>query len=547
VSPDFSERSLQVCRDFLQTAVIIDDRFQFQSQTPPVTLSTTPGRKNKIPIIRAEKKADGNGGALNANRLIKSFAAHGIICGALNFKEYKQDSIAFLKIAKRADIVIIDWEMEEEKTGEHALSLISNLLQDDLLSPQRFRLISIYTGAEDLSSISESIQNHLKENHSVQLCVKDQGLHLTYHSITVTIFAKDAHGIPEHFKGSVVDEQELPDRLISCFSQTIHGILPNTALAALTALRNNSHKLLGQFSSRLDAAYLSHKIMSTPPEDAESQLVQLIVSHISGILEEHNVAEQANYPATESWLKKQCESGTQLRNRIHIKKDNGHAKDQLLKLVKFGLTKASLNKGNKSFYKQISMLKNETTKSVLSGLTAIFTSKIEDAESLDRDLSYMLSCKTFYESSIPKLESGTILKHVKEGGEDSYLICIQPACDCVRIPKKGRKFLFLPLVPSNEKFDICIPKEKLDALNLRVDDKAYSITTLHFAPPKASEPIVAVRNGTDWVFVTSDPAVSYGWIATLKPEFVLRLAHNYGKNVSRVGITESEWQRRWAK
>ena len=547
MSLEFSERSLQVCRDFLQTAVIIDDRFQFQPQTMPEALKAVPGRNRDPQIIRAVRKADVYGGALNANLLINSFAAHGIICGVLNFKEYKIDSIAFLKTAKRADIAIIDWEMEEGKKGENALNLISELLHDDLLSPQRFRLISIYTGAEDLSYISEAVQNHLKDIHSVQLDVQDQGLHLRYHSITITIFAKDKRGIPDHFKKSVVNEQELPDRLISCFSQSVNGLLPNTALAALTALRNNSHKLLGRFHSRLDAAYLSHKIMSNPPDDAEKQLVQLIVSHISGILEEHNVADQANYSATESWLKEQCDLGIQFRNRIHIKKDNGHAKEQLLKLLKRGLTKASLNKGNKSFYKQISKLKHETTKAVLSELTAIFAKKSDEAESLDRELSYMLSCKTYYKSSTPKLEPGTILKHVQESGAEGYLICIQPACDCTRIPKKGRKFLFLPLIPSSAKFDICIPKEPPDALNLKVDDKAYSVSLLHFAPPKASEPIRAVRQGNQWVFTTPEPSASYEWIATLKQELVLRLAHNYGKNVSRVGITESEWQRRWAK
>jgi hypothetical protein len=271
------------------------------------------------------------------------------------------------------------------------------------------------------------------------------------------------------------------------------------------------------------------------------------VSHLYGILEENNVSEQASYLATESWLKEQCDSGVQFRNRLHIKKDNAHAKDQLLKLLKCGLTKASLHKGNKSFYKKISMLKQETTKSVLSGLTAVFTNNSDDAESLDQDLSYMLSCKTFYGSCIPKLEPGVILKLVKEGSEDSYQICIQPACDCVRIPKKGREFLFLPLVLSNDKFDICIPKDGGEILNLRVNDKSYSIKTIHFAPPKASEPIIAVHKGTGWSFITSDPEESFEWIATLKPELVLRLAHNYGKNVSRVGITESEWQRRWAK
>lgn len=543
---EFTNRSLQVCREFLQTAVIIDDRAFHKPSTPTPKVAEKPGRGEQKPkeIHKASSKKERH---LDTQILLKSFADYGIICSALGFTDVNEDSDAFINNAKLADIAIIDWEMEDEKTGENALNLISKLLRHDLLSPQRFRLICIYTGTEDLSYISEAIQNHFKKIHSVELSVRDQGLLLCRQSVTITIFAKDKRGIPDHFKESVANEQELPYRLISCFSQSVNGLLPNTALAALTALRNNSHKLLRQFSSRLDAAYLSHKIMSDPTDDAEKQLVQLIVSHISGILEERNVSDQANYAAIESWLKEQCDSGIQFRKRIHIKKDNEHAKEQLLKLLKRGLTKASLNRGNKSFYKKIQKLKHETTKEVLSELTAIFAKIPDDAEILDRDLSYMLSFKTFYESSIPKLESGTILKHVQENGTEIYLICIQPACDCIRIPRKGRNFLFLPLILSDTKFDICISKEQLKALTFKVDDKAYSICTLHFSPGKASEPIRAVKKGERWIFVTPEPSASYEWIATLKQELVLRLAHNYGKNVSRVGITESEWQRRWAK
>lgn len=543
---EFSEKSLQVCRDFLQTAVIIDDRLNLKSQTKPVSHAVVPRRSRNPQRKKTEKNPGIKGAPLNANNLIKSFAVHGIICGVLDFNEYKKDSIAFSKTAQCADIVIIDWEMEEEKTGENALKLISNLLNNDLLLPQRFRLISIYTGTKDLSSISDTIKNHIQETHSIDLNVQDNGLHLRYCSITITVFAKDKHGIPDHFKAFAVNEKKLPDKLISCFSQSVNGLLPNTALIALTALRNNSHKLLGQFSSRLDAAYLSHKIMSNPTEDAEKQLVQLIVSHISGILEEHNVAEQANYSATESWLKEKCDSGIQFRDRMHIKNSNEKAKEQLLKLLEHGLADAKIYKSNKSFYKKINELKHEK-KELLSELTAIFAEKPDDAESLDRDLSFMLSCKTSYGSTIPKLEPGTILKHEQESGSETYLICIQPVCDSIRIPKKGREFLFLPLILCDTKFDICIPKKDSNALNLKVNDKAYSITILHFSPPKASEPIYASKQENQWVFKTSSPTESYKWIATLKQELVLRLAHNYGKNVSRVGITESEWQRRWAK
>jgi len=285
--------------------------------------------------------------------------------------------------------------------------------------------------------------------------------------------------------------------------------------------------------------------MSNPPDDTENQLVNLLVSNIAGILEEHEIASQASYPAIESWVNEQFDNRVQFREKIHIKKDNKHAKEQLLKLLNQGLAKASLNKGNKSFYAQINKLKNESTKKVLSELTAVFASSPADAEILDRDLAYMLSCKTSYTPAGPKLEPGSILK---ECTTNSYLICIQPACDCCRIPAKGRNFLFLPLIPNESAFDISIPQKESHALNLKIDNKAYSVRTLHFKPIKATEPIRARMQGDSWIFVDSSGVpIVLEWIVTLKREISLKLAHDFGKNISRVGITESEWQRRWAK
>ena len=542
----FSERSLKVCSEFLQTAVIIDDKLNLTPLSKPEILRFTPKRNQKIVTFTgvSTKSATTERG-LDAQALTKSFADHGIICAALDFTDFEKDSNAFLKTAKRADIVIIDWEMEKENPGQNALKIISRLLSDDLRLPQRFRLISIYIATPDLSLITDSIHDYIKQNHNLIFDKNDKELRLRYHSITIIIYAKGKHGIPDNFKESVVNIEELPAKLISSFSQSVNGLLPNTALAALTALRNNSHKLIAQFPSRLDAAYLSHKIMSGPPEEAERQLVQLIVSHIQGILEEDNVASQANYSATESWLEEQDNLGFKFRKRIHINKNNANAKKQLLKLLKDGVSDAKIDKKNKLFYKQISNLKHEKNKSVLSEITAIFAKKPEEAMSLDRDLSYMFSCKTFYEHSTPKLESGTILS-CTNAGTINYLICIQPACDCVRIPKAGRNFLFLPLLLNQETFDICIADRQSDAITLKVNDKAFEIRTLNFAPHKAHEPIHAIKVNKQWTF-TNGTSEEFKWIATLKGELVLRLAHSYGKNVSRVGTTESEWQRRSAK
>jgi hypothetical protein len=526
VGCEFSERSLQVCKDFLQTAVIIDDRFLSQPQTTPVALANVPGRRNR-PKIRAEGKTDTNRGALNANRLIKSFAIHGIICGTLNFKEYKQDSIAFLKIAKRADIVIIDWEMEEEKNGKHALGLISNLLKDDLLSPQRFRLISIYTGAEDLSSISESTQKHLKDVHSVEVVVRDQGLHLKYHSITIIICAKDEHGIPAHFRTSVVDEQELPDRLISCFSQSIHGILPNTALAALTAIRHSTHKLLALFDKDLDYAFLTHRASLPKPDDASSHLETLIAEEMQSILSSYGcVGSNASFKTINNWLSEKynithqftCTDGTLDRNTI-------------VSCLKMGIQNniISLKGGKNKLYKRFSHL--------LCG-------DANTAIKSDIRLSKLSVLKTRYKNSLPHLTAGVILQQQKD---KSLWVCIQPKCDSVRLEKKSKKFPLLPIkIGAGGDNTATLPRLR-DCdndlfCNILIHPKHCRSVEFKSARKDQNQVFPKCVKG-HWIFLTKE-SIQFQFVAELKNEISQNILNDFASTTARVGTNPSEWLRK---
>lgn len=559
MSTDFSEISYEVSKNFLQTAIIIDDRFNFEKPKKIEQKNIkAPGRKNtseKEDLSMPSK--DLKGSSLNAMALINSFADQGIICAALDFNNYSSDSNKFLKTAKRADIVILDWEMEEGKTGENALKLISELLESEFETPQRYRLISIYTGTSDLHKIKDEVQIKIKDDYEVDLKFDASDLSLKYNSIVIQIFAKETTHVHHDFKENVVMEKDLPIKLVSSFSESVNGILPNTALFALTALRDNSHRLIGQFDKRLDAAYLSHKILSNPPDDAENQLVQLIASEIGDILNEYNVASYADGSSIEAWINQQHKLGLPIRTKMRFRENTDIAKKELLKLINKGITKAKIRKKNKTFSSQISAIKNEKDKALLSELTGFFMNNSDEAENIDRDFARMLSCKTFYKGTEPVIEPGVILK---SKGHNKFYICIQPACDSVRISVKGRDFLFLPLEKDDKKFNINITTETLGPLNLKVNTKSYLIKLFKFAPEKKNTPIRAKKINDKWFFKSlikensekesgndKNDVTEFEWIATVKNEIALKLAHEYVTNVSRVGIVESEWQRRWAK
>ncbi len=116
----FSESSLQVCRDFLQTAVIIDDK-AFRKPSVSIPIAAQKPKRGGQHLREIQKSFPKGERYLNTQVLIESFADHGIICSALEFTDLNEDLISFNNTAKLADITIIDWEMEEEKSGENAL------------------------------------------------------------------------------------------------------------------------------------------------------------------------------------------------------------------------------------------------------------------------------------------------------------------------------------------------------------------------------------------------------------------------------------------
>ena len=99
-------------------------------------------------------------------------------------------------------------------------------------------------------------------------------------------------------------------------------------------------------------------------------------------------------------------------------------------------------------------------------------------------------------------------------------------------------------------------------MNLKVEEKAFNLRLFHFKPATAGESVYAVRDIDKWLFsytekITEkntagdksfiDCTVRCEWVTTLRRELALRVAHSVGKDVTRIGLSESQWQRRWAK
>jgi hypothetical protein len=71
---------------------------------------------------------------------------------------------------------------------------------------------------------------------------------------------------------------------------------------------------------------------------------------------------------------------------------------------------------------------------------------------------------------------------------------------------------------------------------------------ISFKPRSGEREIRAAKESSEWFFQAVDSErKKYRWIAELKTEHSQRVANDYSNQMSRVGLMESEWLRRWAK
>ena len=157
-----------------------------------------------------------------------------------------------------------------------------------------------------------------------------------------------------------------------------------------------------------------------------------------------------------------------------------------------------------------------------------------------------MAFERIYSNTKPILKSGTVLK-LKNGDNDKYFICIQQPCDCVRIDKNGRQFLFSQMlrVERDKKFNFSFLSEDGDILYLQKDNKIYSMSLIKFIPDPENDIIIARNDSDKWVFTDSDKNV-YELIFQLNEIHALRSIQENSNTLSRIGLMESEWQRRCA-
>ncbi len=520
---EFNVRCHEIAKRFLLTAVVVDDQPYFES---PVSGGLTqPGRGNHVASDDVHVDGTRNSHSLSATAVTASFVEQGLICGIIQPRE-DTDTPDLPAVVKRADVVVVDWRLNDDDGGR-ALRLLKWIMTDD--ASERLRLIAVYTGEPDIRGIGSRIVDELRAaGHAFKNVAGNDGdLMYSMRSCLIVIYAKHGTTLAPEFRTRSVMEQDLAARLIGDFTTMVEGLLPSIALTGLTAVRENAHRVLTRFETRLDPSFLTHRACLSSPSDSEQHMVAQLASELHGIMDEAVAKESpAGMDAIERWLTKFKGDG-----KINFAPGKSMTRQQVMELLAHGLDKAN----------------GPLSKSQGHSIMTSGFARAQDGphQSLDSRLAAMMCFRTVFDRPLKRLWLGTAVRRRDRSGCYLYFLCMRPRCDSVRMTKE-ESFLFVPLSCHRPNTFQIVASVELDAEShprFSVDTNMSEWIMVDFEPDSTVESVIAKTGGAISFFQSTD-GIEYEWIGELKLELAQSLAQSLASSLSGVALDRSEWLRR---
>jgi hypothetical protein len=366
----------------------------------------------------------------------------------------------------------------------------------------------IYTGEANLPMILDRVFERLETLLGAGVTPKkDASGDLALHTKNSRIIVRGKPGITNGGSGRVVPERELAHATVEEYSKLAAGLLQGSVLRALGEIRRNSRRILTRFDSSLDPAYLTHRALSLPHDDASDHVLPLVMSEVQAVLEDRLPANgEYSDELLSDWVETRWQSCAPLPEAI---RDEAKPKEVVLKLICKG---ASVGEGGTEAWKTLTQKCKRTFEwSRDSSIPSVVGSVVSGGspKASHEPFSALMSLRTHYRST-RMLRLGTILS----GSDDRFFLCLQPECDCLRL-KKPRVFLFVEICEVKEQgdknsFNLIIPaRERETCRRFRLSHKVFRSHVETFGPNGDSGTVQVCENDGKWEFKSSDGLRTY--------------------------------------
>ena len=193
-APTFDAHIASVVESFLQTVVVVDDQaLTSREGVEPASVEEQPEEAARGRGVHSGLRAPAEPEEhdLDPKAVTDAFAQHGLVRLPPPNEEGEDIDEMFLRAARRADLVILDWVLHRDE-GRKTLKLVEKILEDDEHpARRRLRTIVIYTGQPDLHDVAEKLAQTIESAYSdCELELDDDGLTMTKGPVRAAVFAK---------------------------------------------------------------------------------------------------------------------------------------------------------------------------------------------------------------------------------------------------------------------------------------------------------------------------------------------------------------------
>jgi len=545
VQRNFTEYGKHAARRFLRTAIVIDDDISAQAEVGDAEVLEAPAffAADGIKPAKEDEKAESTPGEcahepslppdVPIKPLADAFLDKQIVCGVLKPTKADKDKAIIeraVRAALVADIVIIDWYLRKGDESL-ALSILTEILVKDRDSKGRLRLILVYTSAIPLNERKDALVEHLTKQDIDCKHVEGEELLLQIDDCRIKFVQKK-----DGEDGETVDA--LPDLAIEEFARHSSGLLSNFALLGIGALRDATHHLLSTFDRRIDPAFVGHRLFVRKAEGARGLAMSLFMLQIKGLLSlpEH-LGKALNNEEIGAWFDDRfgyAEAEEQLATKNLNKQD---LKQDLLGSDDF-------SKKPKKLHAALFVPDAHESGTDLSALHDRVSKDFARLATFVREFD---GFNPLPEKWLPTLTLGSVVKATIDG-TIRYLLCVQPACDTIRIDS-DRYFPFIELTGENVggNSENLVIRDGESISVVRVNSKAGARHYDKFSPDKQT---LSIRADTkenagkiSELYFKSVNDIEYQWLGDVDAMKAQRIAVDLSGTLARVGIDEYEWLR----
>lgn len=250
----YDDLARDVIRDYVRSAVIIDDQWpepgvgESLAEEPPDESGLVDDEIPEVAIGRVDdsedlaptRPADNEQDALLLIDLQQSLLTEGLIACGFRYTHKVRDKA--IELARRADIVVLDWHLTGDD-GTDALEILRELLGNEL------RFICIFTGHGSVAEVRQTLNDQLGK------VTPDSGLaDLCIGNLVIAI--RNKKGIDQETPNFTVGPGQLLSAVFRGLASKYNGLVQLAMLELTQQHRRQLPEILGRIDDSVDTAVL---------------------------------------------------------------------------------------------------------------------------------------------------------------------------------------------------------------------------------------------------------------------------------------------------